>query len=291
MDCNLCPRLCKAARREDFGGGFCRMGTLPVVARAALHMWEEPVISGERGSGAVFFSGCNLGCLFCQNKKISAQGFGKAITPQRLAEIFCNLEQAGAHNINLVTATHFVPAVIEALKIYKPSVPVVYNCGGYESCQTIKALAPYVDIWLPDFKYSDSVLAQRLSGAADYPAVAEKAVKLMAQLAPQPVIEDGIMKKGVIVRHLVLPGHTKNSIGVLEILDRLFPNRNVLLSLMSQYTPMGEIEGFAELSRRITRREYDKVWNALTQMGFEGFVQEKSSAKEEYIPPFDLSGA
>ncbi|MBQ6569843.1 MAG: radical SAM protein [Clostridia bacterium] len=266
------------------------MGTAPVVARAALHYWEEPVISGSAGSGTVFFSGCNLGCKFCQNRKISAQRYGKQISVRRLAEIFKELELQGAHNINLVTPTHFIPAIIEAFKIYRPRIPVVYNCGGYESEQAIRAVAPYVDVWLPDFKYSDNALAAELSGVGDYAETAKKAVKLMAQLAGEPVIDNGLIKKGVIVRHLVLPGHTKNSIGVLGILDQLFPGRNVLLSLMSQFTPEHSVAGHPELDRRITRREYAQVFDALSALDFDGFAQEVSSAKEEYIPPFDNQG-
>ena len=288
--CSLCPRRCNAPRSLHSGDGFCKMGTIPRVARASLHMWEEPVISGKNGSGTVFFSGCTLRCVYCQNHDISAKCFGREISCERLAQIFFELEKAGAHNINLVTATHFVPAVIKAFEFYRPSVPVVYNCSGYESEQTINALAPFVDIWLPDFKYSDNGLAKALSGAADYFEVAKKAIALMASLAPDVVIENGIMKKGVIVRHLVLPGHTKNSLGVLETLDEMFLSRNVLVSLMSQYTPEREVDDFPELSRRVTKREYQKVFAKLSELDFDGFAQEPSSAKKEYTPPFDLQG-
>jgi len=288
--CNLCPRKCGALRTEHSGNGFCKMGLNPVCARAALHFWEEPVISGSKGSGTVFFSGCTLGCVFCQNRVISNEDFGQEITPKRLSEIFYELENQGAHNINLVTPSHFVPAIVKAFQLYRPSIPVVYNCGGYESEVSIDMISPYVDIWLPDFKYSDSSLAKKLSLAENYPEIAKKAIKKMASLSPEVIIENGIMKKGVIARHLILPSHTKNSIGVLDILDEMFPQRNVLVSLMSQYTPTDAVKNQENLCRCLTKREYQKVRAHLFELDFDGFVQDLSSAKEEYTPEFNLEG-
>lgn len=288
--CTLCPRACGARRDESSGDGFCRMGTTPVVARAALHFWEEPCISGTRGSGAVFFTGCSLGCAYCQNYEISAERkTGRAVTPEELADIFQRLVEQGAHNINLVTATHFVPAVARALSVRKLPVPVVYNCGGYESVSTLKLLEGLVDIYLPDFKYADGALAARLSAAPDYPETARAAVlEMVRQTGPAVYGEDGLMKRGTLVRHMILPGHTRNSVAVLGTLAKLPPG--VPVSLMSQYVPCGRASEFPEINRRVTKREYAKVQGVLFSLGLDGYVQEGKAASRAYIPPFDLSG-
>ena len=213
MTCTLCPRNCGAERTATTGKGVCGVGLLPRIARAALHMWEEPCISGTRGSGAIFFSGCNLQCAFCQNEVISHGGQGETVSVERLAEIFRELENQGAHNINLVTATHFVPAVIAALDLYRPNIPIVYNCGGYESIETLRMLEGYVDVYLPDFKYIDSAMAKLLSGAPDYPEVAQAAIaEMRRQTGPAVYDEDGMMLRGTQIRHLVLPGPTGDTI-------------------------------------------------------------------------------
>ena len=289
--CMLCPRRCGVKRTSKSGNGRCGMGADAVVARAALHFWEEPCISGKRGSGAVFFTGCPLGCIFCQNYTISNEKrVGKVISPQELAEIFCNLEEQGAHNINLVTPTHFVPAILEALSIRKPSVPVVYNCGGYESLETLKMLEGAVDIYLPDFKYAEPELAAALSDAPDYPQAAQAALhEMVRQTGPAVFGSDGMLQKGTVVRHLILPGHTRNSIAVLDWLAENFP-QGVPVSLMAQYVPCGRATEFPPLGRRITRREYEKVQEHLFSLGLDGYVQERESASKDYIPQFDLSG-
>ena len=289
--CTLCPRCCGARRDETSGGGFCRMGTTPVVARAALHFWEEPCISGTHGSGAVFFTGCSLGCVYCQNYAISAERkTGRAVTPAELADIFQRLVEQGAHNINLVTPTHFVPSVAQALSLRKLPVPVVYNCGGYESVAALRMLEGLVDIYLPDFKYADGALAARLSAAPEYPESARAAMlEMFRQTGPAVYGEDGLMKRGTLVRHMILPGHTRNSIAVLSLLARLFP-AGVPVSLMAQYVPCGRAAEYPEINRRITGREYDKVQNFLFSLHLDGYVQERESARRAYIPPFNLEG-
>lgn len=286
--CCICPRRCGADRTVS--PGYCGAGAEPKIARAALHYWEEPCISGKNGSGTVFFSGCNLGCVYCQNREISREGAGKTVTVGRLAEIFRELEESGAHNINLVTPTHFVPSIIEALDIYRPNIPVVYNCGGYESEQTLKALKGYVDIYLTDLKYFSPELSLKYSGAADYFRVAFAAVKTMLDQIGSPVTENGLMKRGVIIRHLVLPSHRKDSIAVMEALSRL-PKESFILSLMSQYTPNGALKNFPEIDRRVTTFEYRSVVDRAVELGLtNGYTQDRRSAKEEYTPPFDLTG-
>ena len=207
MICSLCPRNCRVERRDDAGSGVCGVGALPKIARAGLHMWEEPCISGTRGSGTVFFSGCGLRCVFCQNEEISHGGEGKVVSVERLTEIFRELEAAGAHNINLVTAAQFVPAVIAALELYRPRIPIVYNSSGYESVETLRLLEGYVDIYLPDYKYIDAGMAKLLSGAADYPDVALDAIREMVRQTGAAVYDEaGMMLRGTQIRHLVLPG-------------------------------------------------------------------------------------
>ena len=289
--CMLCPRRCGARRSPSEGSGRCGMGTDPVVARAALHFWEEPCISGTGGSGAVFFTGCPLGCVYCQNYCISAEKkTGRRVSARELSEIFRCLEEQGAHNINLVTPTHFVPAILEALSIRRPSVPVVYNCGGYETAETLRMLEGHIDVYLPDFKYIEPELAAQLSGAPDYPETAKAAVLEMArQTGPARYDDTGLLMQGTVVRHLILPGHTRNSLSVLQWLSENLPD-GVPVSLMAQYVPCGRAEDFPPLGRRITKREYEKVQNRLFELGLDGYIQERESASRSYIPPFDLSG-
>lgn len=291
QSCHLCPRNCGVKREETFGNGFCGMGANPVVARAALHFWEEPCISGKRGSGTLFFTGCSLKCVFCQNYLISTQkSVGKPISVTELADIFQRLIERGAHNINLVNPTHFASVIAEALKLRPLSVPVVYNSGGYESLETLKMLDGLVDVYLPDLKYANNDLGKKYSGAADYFAAASAAVLEMArQTGPVQFDDDGMLIRGTIVRHLILPGNTRNSISVLDWLKNNLP-KGVLVSLMAQYIPCGRVEDYPEINRCITRREYEKVQSYLFDIGLDGFVQELSSAKQSFIPSFDLEG-
>ena len=292
--CRLCPRGCGVTRQGLRGKGFCGGGSTAVISRAALHFWEEPVISGTRGSGTVFFSGCTLGCIFCQNAAISAELHGRAVTPHELAEAMKSLEQEGAHNISFVTGTHYLPAIEQALSIYRPSVPLVWNSGGYETEETVRRLGEWVDIWLPDYKFALPELAKQWCRATDYPQIALKAIIEMCRLNDQRGgnrFSDGVMTQGVIVRHMVMPGHTRNSVAALRLLRDSLPD-GTLMSLMSQYTPndrVNEYVQYPELSRRITQREYDRVMRVADELGIEGFRQELSSAREEYVPPFDLS--
>ena len=288
--CTVCPRHCGVIREASVGKGFCKMGENAVVARVAKHMWEEPCISGTRGSGTVFFSGCVLKCVFCQNYKISTQNFGKELTARQLADCYKRLEQQGVHNIYLVNPTHFLNAVIESLNIYRPAVPVVYNCGGYESVESLKKLEGYIDIYLPDFKYADNAVAEKYSRVNNYHETAVAAIAEMLRQQPQNIYDNnGIMEKGVIVRHLILPSNTKNSIAALNSLHNHFGSR-LTVSLMAQYIPCGIAEQYPEINRKITRREYQKVFNCLTELDFDGFAQELNSAKSTYIPDFNLQG-
>ena len=292
MICNLCPRKCGAVRTAHSGNGFSKMGELPVVARVAPHYGEEPCISGTKGSGTVFFSGCTMRCVYCQNYEISNEDGGRTITPERLAECYKELEDKGVHNINLVTADHFAHAVVKSLEIYKPRIPIVYNCSGYTSPKTLSMLDGLVDIYLPDFKYADDFLAVKYSSAPNYVNTAVAAIHEMTfQVGLPQFDDDGIMKKGVIVRHLILPAHTKNSLEVLDIVKRRFGDQ-VLLSLMCQYIPMGKVSDseFSRINRKITRREYDKVKLEMMRLGIDGFTQELSSADESYVPEWDFEG-
>lgn len=290
-NCTLCPRHCAARRTAGEGSGFCGVGADAVIARAALHFWEEPCISGTRGSGAVFFTGCTLKCVYCQNYAISTEkSVGKIVSPEKLAEIFRNLVLQGAHNINLVSADPYVPAVLRALELYTPPVPVVYNCSGYQSPETLRLLKDYVDVYLPDMKYADSELARRYSGASDYVAAARSALsEMIRQTGPAQYDTDGLMTRGTIVRHLILPGHTRDSIAVLDWLSENLPD-GVPVSLMAQYIPCGRAAEFPEISRRITAREYAKVQEHLFALDLDGYLQERNSASKCFIPPFDLSG-
>ena len=266
------------------------MGENPVIARADLHFWEEPPISGDNGSGTVFFSGCNLQCVYCQNVKISRGKFGKEITVEELKEIYKELISKGAHNINLVTATHFADAVIKSLDT-PLSVPVVYNCGGYESIETLRKLDGKINIYLPDMKYADNDLAIKYSKAPDYFEIAQKAIlEMYRQTGDYVLDENGIMQSGVIIRHLILPNHLDNTKRVIDWVKNTFKSGQVMFSLMSQFTPMDGCNT-PLLDRRLTQNEYDEIEEYLFDSGIEdGFMQELSSAKEEYIPPFNLGG-
>lgn len=288
MICTLCPRRCGALRTESEGKGFCRMPEVPVVARAMLHQWEEPCISGTRGSGAVFFSGCVLGCVFCQNGRISRERFGKAVPAARLREIFAELVEQGAHNINLVSPTPFVPAILDALR--EPlSVPVVWNTGGYERVETLRMLEGKVQVWLPDLKYADNELARRYSGAGDYFETAAAAIREMHRQSGDYVFEDGLLQRGVVIRHLLLPGGLNNAKAVMDWVAENFRPGQVLFSLMSQYTPQPGAEGL--LARRVTAGEYRAALAYMENLGItDGYRQDSSSAREEYTPDFDLGG-
>lgn len=289
MKCNICPRNCGADREKE--NGYCGAPWEFKIARAAKHFWEEPPISGTGGSGTVFFSGCSLGCVYCQNYAISHGGQGKIISEERLKEIFDELIASGAHNINLVSPTHYVPQLKRVLTDYKSRVPVVYNSSGYEKAESLKSLEGLIDIYLPDLKYVRSDKSERYSDAADYFTYASKALLEMKRQCGENIFdENGIMQRGMIVRHLILP---KNTNGSLEVLRWIYDNlgKDTAISLMAQYTPCGKIENISELQRKITAREYDKVLSFALGLGFENiFTQENTAATEEFIPDFDLTG-
>ena len=287
--CTLCPRRCGVDRTRG-QLGFCKMPGQVHAARAGVHYWEEPVISGSFGSGAVFFSGCTLKCAFCQNYDISQENFGKPMTSAELRAAFERLIDEGVQNINLVTPTHFLPDILPALEPKLP-VPVVYNCGGYESVETLRQLEGKIDVYLPDFKYSDNALAKKLSSAPDYFETASAAILEMYRQVGKPVIEGDEMKRGVLVRHLVLPGCVDNSLGVLDWVAEHFRSGDILFSLMSQYVPMGRAAEIPPFDRRITELEYDSVLSYMMLLGIEdGYTQDFSSAERGYTPSFDLTG-
>ena len=295
MQCTLCPRKCRADRGNG-ERGFCGETAQLTAARASLHLWEEPCISGTRGSGAVFFSGCVLRCVFCQNYDISSRGVGKPITVERLCGIFLELQAQGAHNINLVNPTHFTPQVIRALEAAKArglTLPVVWNSGGYELPETLRLLEGLVDVYLPDVKYYSDELARRLSAAPDYFETAMAALDEMLRQTGAPVFSpEGLLLKGVVARHLVLPWEYRDSIEVIKRLGERFGGK-ILFSLMSQYTPFGRVRtdpAFSRMNRRITTFEYQKALDAALEAGLTGYMQENSSAKEEYTPEFDFTG-
>lgn len=294
--CYVCPHRCGVDRPESLSStdgclGSCRRGIMPVVARAALHMWEEPVISGTRGSGAVFFSGCNLHCVFCQNYAISSGNFGKEITPARLREIYFELIAKGAHNINLVTPTHFVKAISESLNEPLP-VPVVYNTSGFEALDTLRSLKGKVQIYLPDLKYADDAAAVKYSNAPFYFRVATEAIKAMyAQTGPYQLDASGVMKSGVIIRHMIMPGMVENTKRVIDWVARTFRPGQVMFSLMRQYVPMGRAAEYPEINRKVTDREWAELEAYLFASGIEdGFLQEKESAEAAFVPAFDGTG-
>ena len=292
-ECHLCPRNCGVDRLAG-QKGFCGVDAGIMVARAALHMWEEPCISGKEGSGAVFFSGCSLGCAFCQNRTISKGQSGKVITVEHLAELFLDLQAQKANNINLVTAGHFLPQVREALILAKEqglTIPVVYNSSGYEKAEMLRYLEGLVDIYLPDLKYLEADLAGKYSHAKDYPEVAMKALEEMVRQVGMPEFDErGMMKKGVIVRHLLLPGHVRNSKKVLEYLYGTYGDQ-IYISLMNQYTPMPAMKDDPQLSRKVTDREYDRLLDHAISFGVTNcFIQEGETAKESFIPEFNGEG-
>ena len=300
--CRLCPRSCGANRLQK-QTGFCGETAQIRLARAALHFWEEPCISGVNGSGAVFFCGCTLCCVFCQNAAISGGETGRIVSSERLGEIFCQLQEMGAHNINLVTPTQFVPQIASVLASLKQEpaklkLPVVYNTGSYESLQTLRQMDGLADVYLPDLKYVSTELSGKYSHAADYFSVASAAIEEMVRQTGSPVFQEtltssgpvSLMTRGVIVRHLVLPGHTKDSKKVIEYLYKTYGN-TIYISIMNQYTPMPSMTAYPELNRRLTRREYDSVVDYAINLGVENaFIQEGDTAKESFIPPFDLTG-
>ncbi len=292
MKCSLCPRMCNVDREVTIG--YCGVKDTLRVARAALHFWEEPCISGEEGSGAVFFTGCNLRCVFCQNFQIARAEQGKEITVERLSEIFLELQEQKANNINLVTATHYVPQIVESLKMAKERglhIPVVYNCGGYETVETLKLLEGLVDIYLPDFKYVDNNRAKRYSRAEDYPETAKKALEEMVRQQPEAEFDErGIMKKGVIVRHLMLPGGIKDSKAVVKYLYETYGDQ-IFISLMNQYTPLPHVADYPEIDRKLKKFEYDRLVDYAISLGVEnGFIQEGETAEESFIPAFTNEG-
>ncbi len=292
--CRLCPRGCGADRAAG-EKGFCQVaGTEVLAARAGLHMWEEPCISGKSGSGTVFFSGCVLRCVYCQNYVLANARAGVPISEERLAEVFLELQEKGAANINLVTPTHYTPQIIRAVKKARGGglrIPIVYNCGGYEKKETLACLEGVVDIYLTDFKYMDSRIAAAYSRAADYPQVAKAALEEMVRQQPVPRFDgDGMMQKGVIVRHLLLPGHTRSAMEVIRYVHETYGGR-VYLSLMNQYTPLPHVKDMPGLNRRVTKREYEKVVDHAIALGVENaFIQEGETALESFIPAFDGEG-
>ena len=292
-ECSLCPRECGVNRLEG-RKGFCGQTAQLKVARAALHMWEEPCISGTRGSGTVFFTGCHLGCVFCQNGQISRGSSGKEISVIRLAEIFMELQEKGAHNINLVTPTHFVPQIVEALRISRKMglhLPIVYNTGGLESIDTLELLDGWVDVYLTDFKFMDLHLARRYAHAEGYPFYAVKALEEMVRQTGEPVFDEaGMMTKGIIVRHMVMPGQSMDS---RKIIDHLYENYGdkIYISLMNQYTQSGNLEKYPELKEKVKTKVYDRLIDYMLRKGVENaFIQEGETAKESFIPDFDGEG-
>ena len=291
MVCRLCPRNCGAQRTQQRGEGYCRMPELPVLARAALHHWEEPPISGVRGSGTVFFSGCCLGCVFCQNEKISHQDFGRAVTQDRLEEICQALIAQGAHNLNFVNPTHYAHVLGALLESWRPPVPVVFNTGGYDRVETLRGLEGRVDVYLPDLKYLNGDTARRCSGVEDYPEIAAAAIREMVrQTGPCVLDGDGLLIRGTVIRHLILPGQVSQAKAVMDWVSREFEPGTVLFSLMSQYTPWGDLSACPELNRRLRPGEIRAAQEYMQNLGLDGFVQERTSAREEYTPPFDLTG-
>ena len=289
--CNCCPRKCKINRESEIG--FCGFKNEIYASKAVLHKWEENCICSGNGAGAVFFTGCNLKCVYCQNYNISKENFGKKLSVEQLADIFLRLQDEGAANIDLVTPTHFVYEIIKALDIvkHKLSIPIVYNCGGYELTSVIKDLNGYIDIYLPDFKYFDNSVAQKYSGVNNYFEIASNAIKEMTSQLGKLQFDGDIMLRGTIIRHLVLPGQRKDSIKIMDWLSENISTENFLISLMSQYIPNEFVKNnYPELNRRITKMEYNSVVNRAADLGFKGYMQEKSSAAAEYIPNFDLSG-
>lgn len=290
MICSQCPRFCGAERIGRKPGGICAMPEEAVIARAALHHWEEPPISGTRGAGTVFFSGCNLRCVFCQNSVISQEGFGKPVSPERLREIFEELIAQGAHNIDLVTPTHFSHVLQKVLRDPLP-VPVIWNTGGYERVETLQKLDGMVQIYLPDLKYLSSERAARYSSAPDYPQVATQAIREMVrQTGPCVLDEEGILRRGVMIRHLLLPGGLAEAKAVMDWVTGEFPKGTVFFSLMSQYVPLGRASDYPEINRTLRKSEIRSAQAYMAALELSGFVQDPDSASEGYVPSFDLTG-
>lgn len=282
--CTLCPRACGVDRRKG-EKGFCRMPGKAVVSKTMRHFWEEPVLAGSGGSGAIFFSGCTLGCVYCQNEAISHRAVGQEMDAAALRRTMEELIDQGAENIDLVTPTHFLPDILPALTPKLP-VPVVYNCGGYESVETIRRLDGLVDIYMPDLKYALPWLGRELSGADDYFAAASQAIREMVRQTGPYRMEGDRLKSGVMVRHLILPGQVENALRVLDWLGETFPKGTVLVSLMRQYTPMPAVAGYGELNRRVSQQEYEAVLSWMYLNDLDGFVQEECAASENFIPNF-----
>lgn len=290
--CTLCPRNCQADRTSG-QTGFCGMPDKIQVARASLHMWEEPCISGTNGSGTVFFTGCNLKCVFCQNHTIAIGQKGKEISPERLAELFLMLQDKSAHNINLVTPSHYIPGIAKALTIAKHqglAIPVVYNTSGYDSVGSLALLDGLIDVYLPDFKYVSSTLSRRYSHAANYFQAATQSLAEMYRQVGDPVFEGDMIQKGIIVRHLVLPGCTEDSKAVIRYLYETYGD-HIFISIMNQYTPLPHVASYPEINRKVTEAEYDEVVDFAIDLGVEqGFIQEGDTAEESFIPEFDFTG-
>ena len=290
--CTLCPRRCRADR--TISSGYCGMGAVPMAAKACLHKWEEPCIAYKNGAGTVFFTGCSLHCVYCQNNVISSEGFGAQVPADRLSDIFLRLQDDGADNIELVTPTHFIPDIIYALEKVKNrlSVPVVYNTGGYELKETIRRLEGLVDVYLPDIKYYSSEISEKYSNAPDYFEYASEAVlEMIRQTGDLCYNDEGGLLRGTVIRHLVIPGCRHDSIRIMEWIAENTDSEQVLISIMNQYTPFDFIPDiFTDLKRHVTKMEYNSVVRKATELGLNGFTQDSSSAKEEYVPDFDLSG-
>ncbi|HWT76767.1 MAG TPA: 4Fe-4S cluster-binding domain-containing protein [Mobilitalea sp.] len=292
-DCILCPRECHVDRTQG-RKGYCKETDELVVARAALHYWEEPCISGEEGSGTVFFSGCAMGCVYCQNHNIAAGKAGKVITTKRLSDIFLELQMKSANNINLVTPGHYIPQIMDAITGARRSgltIPIVFNTSGYEKVEALKLLQGYVDIYLPDLKYMDPGPASRYSNCKDYFLQASKAIEEMVRQIGRPCFDDrGMMKKGVIVRHLTLPGYLEDSKNIIKYLYETYGD-TIFISIMNQYTPLAAVERYPELNRKITEAEYDELVDYAIELGVEnGFIQEGETASESFIPEFNEEG-
>lgn len=288
MICNACPRKCNVDRQNTLG--YCKSPDKFKLARAALHFWEEPCISGKNGSGAIFFSGCNLGCVFCQNFDISHNCKGVEVSDDKLIDIMKSLVDKGANNINLVNPTHYSAQLLRVFEKYKPPIPIVYNTSGYDSVETLRLFDGIVDVYLPDFKYIRPDKAQKYSKAENYPQVAEAALSEMKRQVKSDVFDDrGIMQKGMIIRHLVLPSNTNASVEALDYLAKKFDD--TYISVMAQYVPCGDLSDYKEINRPLTQREYDKVVNHIFDLGLDKiFVQELEAASDEFIPDFDFTG-
>ena len=282
--CSLCPNNCFVDRNHKVGA--CGMLALPKIARVALHMWEEPIISGEKGSGTIFFSGCAMACVFCQNYEISALRNGEVYTVEKLVESIKYLETLGAHNVNFVNPTHYAHVIKQALTLYRPKIPVVYNSGGFEKVDTLKELEGLIDVYLPDFKYYDDALALKYSGRKNYSSIAKEAIDEMFRQCGTPQLENGLLKKGVVVRHLVLPGCIEDSKKVISYLYDKY-GANIFLSAMCQYVPFGKASDYPEINRRLKPIEYKSILSYILKLGIKNcFVQDLESADESYIPPF-----